>query len=273
MNDILQLGPFVLNKSLLVLIASLVCGWGAIRLRLRVFGEAAAPALELMLNAALIVLLFWKFGHALFAPSLIWQRPMSLLLMSGAAREVGIGLLAATAFIMYRTRKMRLPIRLLLDLLAYGATAALAAYSLLRWRYGSITDLPWGISDGYGYEQFHPLNIYMFIVSGLVGFRLWRKAEVGEAASGRIFQEAAILLGIGGMLVSFCDNPGEPVLLYLTAQQLLWLGLAAIGVIFPVNTHNTGEKGADSYETNGAERRLAGTTEAEEPERGNNEQR
>jgi hypothetical protein len=275
LNDIVQLGPLVLNRKLLILIVALICGWGAIRLRRRAFGEAAASALELVLNAGLIVLLFWKFGHALFAPALLWQRPQSLLLMSGAAREVGLGLLAAAAFAAYRARRQGLPLRLLLDLLAFGATAALAAHSLLQWRYGSLTEWPWGIRDGYGYEHFHPLNGYMFLVSLLAGIRLWRKAGEGEAGTGRMFQEAALVIGVGGMLVSFADAPGHPFLFYLSAPQLMYLGLAVVGVIFPIMRHNTGRKeltamtsnkehSGDSLEQREQERENASSTNKDE---------
>ncbi|MDF2671453.1 MAG: hypothetical protein K0R67_3759 [Paenibacillus sp.] len=238
MNEIVQIGPLVLNKGLLVIIISVVCGWGAIRWSLRYFGEQAASLLELWMNAALIVLLFYKLGYLLTTPSLLWERPMTLLLMNGASREVGMGIVAAAIYLTYRLKRGGYDVRLLLDMFAWGGTASLAAYSAMLWRYGRPTELVWGIQDGFALTSYHPLNAYMLLLMFGIGYRLWRKVRAGEAGHGTVFQVAAVGAGIGGLVFSLLDEPGDSLFLFLSMQQLLFLGLALVGVIFPAITHN-----------------------------------
>ncbi len=247
MNEIVEIGPFVLNKGLLVIIISLVCGWGVIRLCWRYFGDQAAPLLELLMNAALLVLVFWKLGHLLTTPSLLWERPMTLLLMSGSSREIGIGLIAAAGFITYRLKKGRLEYRLFLDMLAFGSTIALLVSSMLLWRYGRPTDLPWGIQDGFGESFYHPLNVYMLVLTLGLGYRLWKKVSADEAGRGIIFRETAITVGAGGLVISLVDRTSDSLIFLLSSTQLLFLGLAIIGIIFPVHTHNRNKRKEMTY--------------------------
>ncbi|WP_127588173.1 hypothetical protein [Paenibacillus koleovorans] len=256
MTDIVEIGPLVVKKELLLLLASLALAWAAIRIKLRSFdasggeGEArpgvgpGTAILDMLGSASFIVLIVWKFGHLLFQPSLLWERPLAILLMNGAEREVWLGLLAAAAYIAYRVHKSNLPYQLLLDMAAFGAVAGIALHALLQWRYGAVTPLPWGIPDpfGGGSKLYHPLNVYMLIVALAAGVRLWRLLGTEEAGTGKLGQEAALVIGIGGMLVTFADKPGDPLLLFLTGEQWVYLGLAAIGVIFPAMKHNRGRK-------------------------------
>lgn len=240
MNDLIELGPLVVKRGLLTLLAAIACGLLAIRISRRRLGPESIAALDVLLQAGLIVLLFWKFGHVLSAPAMLWERPQSLLLMSGAAREAVLGLVVAVAVTSYRARKQGMPLALILDAAAYGAIAAVAVYSLLQWRYGLPTSVPWGIGNGIGEERYHPVNVYMLLLTSFVAVRTWKLAA--ETGSGRLFRETAIVFGIGGLLISLFAARGETFLLYLSRSQLLYIALTLAGVIFSQLTHNTGRK-------------------------------
>ncbi|MEF3306698.1 hypothetical protein [Paenibacillus sp. GYB003] len=235
----LSWGPFTIQTGLLAVIAAAVAAIFAVRLLSRLYGAAAKEAADYWQNAAFIVMLVWKFGHVLFAPAVVWQRPLALIVMNGGTRELLLAVAAAAVYVLAKIRRGRLPLPLFLDLSAFGAVAAVFVYACIDRETGAATSLPWGLTVSDPEYRYHPVSAYSMIVAAVVAALLWMRR--GAAGSGELARIASLYMGAGMLLVSFWDVPA-PTYWLLSAFQWRALALAAVGIIFSARVHNKGER-------------------------------
>ncbi|MDF2722483.1 MAG: hypothetical protein K0Q59_2158 [Paenibacillus sp.] len=249
MPALLSWGPFVIQTSLLAVIAALLLGVLAVRLFAFAYGAPAGIAAEFLQNGCFIALIVWKFGHIVFAPSVIWDRPLALLMMNGGSREAGAAIACAIIYIGANSMRQRFPPPLLLDMIACGAVVSFVAYASLNWTYGSVTTLPWGVVLSDPEILHHPVSVYMAImgVGCLAAMGLLRK----QAGTGNLFRFAALYMGMGLLFVSLFQIPEQQFYL-LTAIQWRGLLLAAIGIVSSILNHNKirKEMKEDDHEAN-----------------------
>ncbi|GAA3409963.1 prolipoprotein diacylglyceryl transferase family protein [Paenibacillus hodogayensis] len=236
MPELVSWGPFTIQTGLLAVVAASVTAMLAVRALSLTKGAPAKASAELLQNAAFLVLIVWKFGHVLFAPSVVWDRPLALLMMNGGGREASLAVAAAIFYLFVKVKRSGIPWRLFADLTAFGATAAAAVYCAIAWKYGERTTVPWGVMLNDPEYRYHPVSAYALIVAVLVTLLLWLKR--GTAGDGTMFRTAALYMGSGLLLVSFWDVPPERTYGLLSAFQWRMLVLAGIGIISPPSMHN-----------------------------------
>ncbi|MDQ0902498.1 prolipoprotein diacylglyceryl transferase family protein [Paenibacillus sp. V4I7] len=247
MPDVLQIGPFQLQGRLLALLLACALGlWLIRRVSQRLLNHThtvtAKPIEDLIFNGAVIVLLTWKLGVIVTQPSLLWNNPLKLLMVSGSGTEIALGMLIACIYMYYQIRKNRIPLLLVLDVFALGITAAAFLYCVLIPAYGLPTTVPWGIGVEGTVSRFHPYHAYFSLL--LVPLLIWqhlielRKKMLGQVV---LLKYSLLFGGAAGMLASFFAA-AKPTLLYLSSAQLLFLFMLIIGMLLPVLTHNTSRK-------------------------------
>jgi prolipoprotein diacylglyceryltransferase len=227
MPDILQVGPIALNSNMLIYIFSLILGLFMMRLRLWRTDYAPKTVFDLMLSNVLIVVLFWKLGTILFVPSLIWTKPLQILMMTGTWKEVLLGVLIACIYTFFKLKKMEMSFLVLLDLIPYGILAAVICRSLFSWQYGSPTNLPWGISLTEPEYQYHPINIYLLLLSAPLILWLWRGTL--KLGKGKIIQEFLMYYGIGLWVISLFKVRSEGMFI-LSGEQISYTVMVVLGI-------------------------------------------
>ncbi|MBK8903679.1 MAG: prolipoprotein diacylglyceryl transferase [Anaerolineaceae bacterium] len=146
----------------------------------------------------------------------------------------GVVLGLAAAFFYARARQLRFwPT---LDALAPGLVFALMVVSLADFvggpGYGSLTAVPWGVSQ-FGVRR-HPVQLYELLVGGLALLAWWRGSRPGSYEVGRPVWVAAAVYSAGRLFVdAFRDN--VPVigdgyhLLQIVSLMILLAALFQIG--------------------------------------------
>jgi hypothetical protein len=230
MPDALHWGPFTLPWSLLCWVLAILTGYGLMYWRLRGNLNKAMnnEIITVIGNGLFAFVMVWRFGAVLSNPSLIWTRPLGILLYSGGQQETYYGIIAAGVVVLYSLRKRNISIRLFADLLPWGILGTVAVYQLCKWRYGSVTDVPWGIyKPGNAQFQFHPINVYAAIVA--LGALLWlgnmKKTVIG---TGLIFKQFSIYIGIGLLLVTLFNGAAHGPILTVAQTGLVLLVLLGI---------------------------------------------
>jgi hypothetical protein len=232
MPDEMHWGPFTLQWSLLSWVVAVLTGYGLMYWRFRGNLNKATDneIIPIIGNGLFVFFMVWKFGAVLSDPSLIWTRPLGILIYSGGQQETYYGMIAAGVVILYSLRKRNISIRLIVDLLPWGILGTVAVYQLCNWRYGALTDLPWGIyKPGNSQIQFHPLNVYVAIVAlaALLRLRNMKKTVIG---TGIIFKQFSIYFGMGMLLVTLFMGPTKESL--LTAEQMGLALLVLFGIFY-----------------------------------------
>lgn len=247
MPDVLQIGPLQLQGRLLALLLACALGlWLIRRVTQRLLNDTqiviAKPIEDLIFNSAIIVLLTWKLGVIVTQPSLLWNNPLKLLMVSGSSTEIALGVLIACMYMYYQIRKYRIPLFLVLDVFTLGVIAAVCVFCALIPAYGLPTTVPWGIGVEGTVSNFHPYHAYFSLL--LVPLLIWqhviepRKKTLGQ---GVLLKYSLLYGGASGMLTSFFVA-SKPTIIYLSLAQLLFLFMLIIGMLFPVLTHNTSRK-------------------------------
>ncbi|MFT9848461.1 redoxin domain-containing protein [Aneurinibacillus sp. REN35] len=129
--DTLQIGPFLLQWSWLLLFLSGGTGFLLLHFRLKNTGEARKIIMDAFINALMIAILTWKFSHVLFDPTILLSNPLGLLYFNGGQKGVWIAVLAVLFYFFRHIRKSGIaPILYAYSLFA-GITTAVAAYQML----------------------------------------------------------------------------------------------------------------------------------------------
>ena len=272
MPDVLQIGPFQLQGRLLALLLACALGlWLIRRVSQRLLNDThiviAKPIEDLIFNSAIIVLLTWKLGVIVTQPSLLWNNPLKLLMVSGSITEIALGVLIACIYMYYQIRKDRTPLVLVLDVTAIGITASVILFCALIPTYGLPTTLPWGIGVEGTVSRFHPYHAYISLI--LVPLLIWqhfiepRKKTLGQ---GVLLKYSLLYGGAAGMLTSFFAA-AKPTLLYLSFAQLLFLFMLIIGMLLPVLTHNTSRKELSTMNQNDSKTQIQQEEQNQEREK------
>ncbi len=229
--ETVQIGPFYVNWSLLSGIIAAVAAYAAVALVIRRTEWRSSSLMDLIFNTMVIGFLGWKLAPYVLQPAMIWRSPLKGLLMQGGLYAILIGAAAATLYLFIRGFRSQLPLRLIMDALGYGAAILLAVRALIGGaRYGSLTDLPWGITLSDPAYRYHPIHIYelLLAISILLIFAI-RRIWPGPGRAGELF----CLVGGGGLIAISLVMTGESAAMLLTVRQWLMLLLCVIGLILP----------------------------------------
>lgn len=169
--------------------------------RTLMYGVAATAVFAGFIGARLtfVVQLWPAFRNNLL--SIIWPLNSGYNLWGG----IIIGLLAA--FFYGRAKQLR-PL-ITLDVLIPGLVLGLMVVSLADFLggpgFGSLTAVPWGVTQ-YGVRR-HPVQLYELLVGGLALFSWWRTTQQATADAGRPFLFTLAVYSAGRLLVdAFRDN-------------------------------------------------------------------
>jgi prolipoprotein diacylglyceryltransferase len=229
--EILQLGPFLIKTSWLFMGIGGVLGYFVMKKRLDGTSFPHQAILDLFTTAIMIVVILWKLGPFIFAPSQLWDSPLSILFVTGTAKHLWLGVIIALVYTYIKTKRVGIPFTVVLDLLPYGFLTLSVIYHLFIWQYGSPASIPWGISIQDSPYTYHPINLYEVLVSLSLLLWLWTrsKANLGQ---GLIFSSFLTFYGAGQMVVSFFE-PQTATLLGLPIEQWVYLSMLIIGSVIP----------------------------------------
>jgi hypothetical protein len=206
----LQLGPFTLQWSLLSWIAAILSGYGLmyVRVKSNKNGQSDNDLLTIISNAIFTFVIAWKFGAVITDISIIWTRPLGLLIFTGGLLETYYGIIAAALITLYGLRKRSMSFRLLAEILPWGVLGCVAVYQLFNYK----TD---------------PLNIYVCILAVVVMLGLLQIKTFGME-SGLVVKWFCISFGLGMLLITLFAQP--PVRSILTMEQIWFAAMVLIGV-------------------------------------------
>lgn len=214
MPEVIEIGGFALNGLLLTSALAVFGGYlAAAWWKVLAPERRSGPWRDLTINAALIAVFIWKFGVLLRDPSILWEQPLLLLVITGTGIEASVGLACAVLYwiISSRRRKIRL-------LASVDALAVTAAGGLFVWNVLSAPAYRWG---------------YAVLCALLLVLLLARRRTEGD---GHAAVTTCYVLGAGGLTVSLFAEPPPWVLpagfAGLTTMQLLLIaaGLAGAGL-------------------------------------------
>lgn len=229
--ELLQLGPFALNRQLLALVLAMAAGYAAVRLAFRRSPRRQTPLSDVILNGLIIGFLVWKALPAVRDPSLLWPNPLKALMVPGGFAEAAIGAAAGLAYAVIASLVRGIPLRALADAAGIGLAAFLPVRGLAGgWKYGVPTDLPWGVSLADPALRYHPLNAY----EALLGLALLAAAMAARTRTGdgRTGARLLPLLGAGLVAISLFART-DAVWLLLTPAQWFGASLFAVGLFLP----------------------------------------
>lgn len=211
MPEIVELGPLVLRWNLLTWLIAIALGWTVIEWRLRTVSKRYRIVSDLLFNALLIVLLYWKFGIIFDEPEMIWERPIQLLLVTGTGTEVFIGSILGGIYLLYGMLRRQIPFMILFDTLPFGVLVAIAVRSLLLW-------------DGVA---------TIYTVAAAVALLVWLTIRPEE--HGAVFRDSLKYGGTVGLAVTLLltlHEAPEVVWLYLTPVQWIFLLASLSGLLW-----------------------------------------
>ncbi|CCQ93965.1 membrane hypothetical protein [[Clostridium] ultunense Esp] len=240
MLDVLQFGSLMIRLDWLLMGVSGIAGYGALKHALKKSAFADRPLPDKLLNAFIIAFLVWKLSPLLYAPSLLWTFPLGVLIMPGNTAGVWLGAGAALLYMDRALWTMKIPRLFFADLMALGWVTAMLVYSLLDKQYGTTTHLPWGISLENPDFRYHPVNIYIFLVTLPMWIWLWRKSSV-LLGTGNMILNVLIYYGMGLMLVSIFKTKTS-AFYGLSREQILYLLMITTGWILSVFLERTNRR-------------------------------
>lgn len=226
MPEVIQLGPLMLKLDLLIWAVSGGAGYYVVKNRVKKAGIADTSLFDLLPTALMLVIFVWKFSPLLFSPA-VWKNPLTVLFASGSTKGLWLGLAIAGLYLSLKSRN-KPNAWVLPDVITYGVVAMLMVYSLLSWRYGASTGLPWGISIRDPAFKYHPINVYRLIVLIPLLIWLWRR-PLSRIGSGKLTADVLTYLGIGMLLVSFFENRTSSLI--LSGEQMMFLVMSMCGVV------------------------------------------
>jgi hypothetical protein len=227
-GDVFRFGPFTIMYDWIFIGIAAAVGYILMKRLFKRTDYAQAPLFDKVGNALIIWFFLWKFSGLLYDPSLLWNNPSALLVMRGNDLGLWIGGIAAFLYIYRALLKLRVPVLLFADLLSLGLSVAIPVYSLLSWEYGLPTSLPWGVSIENPDYKYHPVNVYLLMITAPIAARQWRMArQLGE---GTLTTRFLIFYGMALMAVTFFQPKNEWIA-GLSGEQLLFLIMSVIGVV------------------------------------------
>jgi hypothetical protein len=204
-------GPFTLQWSMLSWIVAILAGYGLIYVRLKWSKDEQMnnELLTILGNAIFTFIIVWKFGAVISDISLIWTRPLGLLLFTGGQQETYYGIMAAGVIVLYSLRKRRLSIRPFAEILPWGILGCVVVFELFNLK-----------SD--------PLNLYVCILAACVLLGLLQiKPLVLDA--GFVVKRFCISFGLGMLIITLFAQP--PATSLLTIEQIWFAIMVLTGLL------------------------------------------
>jgi phosphatidylglycerol:prolipoprotein diacylglycerol transferase len=255
----MTLGPFALRWYALAYIAGLLLGWRYMTRLIaepKLWGGKPAPATAAQLDdflfwATIGVIVGGRLGYILFyKPDMIWLNPGELIAIWHGGMSFHGGLIGVAAAIFYFSRRHRIPLWTLADLVAAATPIGLFFGRLANFvnaeLYGRATTVPWAmqfpVKDAFGQtvgftEPRHPSQLYEALLEGVVLFALLRFATHRRLTLTRPGLTTGLFLaGYGAfrLLVEFVREPDahmpDALRDYITMGMLLCLPMIALGV-------------------------------------------
>lgn len=230
MPEVIQFGPFMIRLSWLILGISGVSAFYLVQYKFKRSDEKEKPLLDKFSNAVFIIFLVWKLSPLIHNPILLWESPIAILLLPGTEMGLWIGLAVAAWYMHRALLKLRISHLFFADLLSLGIVTFFMVRSVLGWQYGRVTQLPWGISIENPEFAYHPINVYLLVISIPMFIWLWHRIQ-SQLGSGKLLQNFLIYFGMGLMLVSFFKQTTD-WLFGLSMEQVVYFAMMIIGFIY-----------------------------------------
>lgn len=139
-----NIGPVVLQWSMLSALLAAIAGYIALRFRLRGTAEAS-PVASAASTALLIWLLVWKLSVYIFDPSAVQDGLRSLLYFNGGVRGAILASVLAVLCLVYANWRGQVPRHTYIDSLLVAILSGCAAYGLLKFAVGEGHRLTTGV--------------------------------------------------------------------------------------------------------------------------------
>lgn len=228
MSEVINLGPFMVQYTLLIFFLSVIAGYIMISILSKLSGDQNRKRyLDTLFTSMMIAVLVWRFGPVLAQPMNLFGNPFTaLLLVRGSSLSGLIGAIIACIYFIYKIQRLSLEFSRAFDYLSLGFIGFLLINNSFMWKYGLRTTLPWGISIANNKFHYHPLNIYnLLVLAMIIAWIVFKKLKIG---SGFISSTILIIYGIGNMIISYLA-PQHVLILGLSVQQFIDLILLGIG--------------------------------------------
>jgi phosphatidylglycerol:prolipoprotein diacylglycerol transferase len=184
MFPVIQVGPFSIQASGLLLLAGLWLGLSLTSRYSRNFGGAANQLEGLVLYSILAGIIGARLFYVFRYPQIITKAPLSIFSLNPSMFDGTAGILVAALSILIIIQRRKMNLWQTLDSITPLLTVMSLSLGLTHLASGRIfgipTTLPWGISL-WG-EIRHPTQIYEIALSGLVLFIMWSSYRKGEEA-------------------------------------------------------------------------------------------
>lgn len=205
-------GPFTLQWSMIVWIVAIASGYGIVYVRLYYdrIGQLKDELMTIISNGIIAFIIVWKFGAVITDISILWTRPLGLLIFTGGLQETYYGILAAILTLMYGLRKKGISIRFLAEIIPWGIAGCMAIYQLFN-------------------LNANELNIYICILAVIIMFGLMQIRTKHHLDSTNSLQWFCISLGLGMLLITLFAQPIEDSLL---SMKQIWLVVLVLSGIF-----------------------------------------
>lgn len=200
-------------------------------------GESARETItDALFKSGLIVLVVWKLSPLLLQPTMLQDKTINLftfLLSTGTDQGLYLGVVAAVWFIIHNIRKGKIPAEKLADVLPFGLLVGFVVFFLLTRNVGTVTEMPWGITIDQSAYRYHPIGVYQLLFGMLTSGYLIRAKRKEKPVSFRSF---LLWFSLFQMLLTFMQY-STPFFLELSLQQLFFLTVAVLTLMFPTHQH------------------------------------
>lgn len=216
MPELVSVGSLRLDGGLLAAFLSVIAGLTALGIWIKRSRETReGPWLDLLTNGSIIAIAGWKLGFLLHDPSMLWERPGSILIVRGSFSDLLVGIIAAALYLAWALRRKRLSLLKFFDALPYAILPGLIVWN-------AITAFPYRI-------------VYMLLFTVLY-IVLLRSQEAGSPGTGDAMRMFLTGIGFGGLTVSLFANYPQgtwpDMMLGLTLLQWCLIGLAVLGALW-----------------------------------------
>ncbi|CAG9621883.1 hypothetical protein BACCIP111883_02674 [Sutcliffiella rhizosphaerae] len=126
--DAVQLGPFLIKKTYLVLIFSSMLSFLYIAILLRKRTKLLHKVEEVLTSGLLIWLLTYKFSIIFFRPSILWTNPYGVLFLTGGTEGVYLATFVFIGFSFWRFNISNISLKTSIVILIPSLTITSFAY-------------------------------------------------------------------------------------------------------------------------------------------------
>lgn len=198
-----------------------------IKIKLRSQNIPYERIMDTLINSFLIIIFTWKVTPIILNPLWAVQSPWQALLTVGNFNHIIIGSFIASGYVIWKSKKAKVPISILFDVLPFGVGCILIFYFLFHQHVGMRTEMPWGIRIHNSQFLYHSISIYEIIA--LICILCWFSKKK-DAIGTRIYISYFLIIeGIVNIIISFISE-NIPVLFGLTTQQIVGFTLLSMGM-------------------------------------------